>query len=59
MRLWGLTPPQWRELPEDDRDEMLEEHAAYCPSCGQLRSICSDPDAAVPAAVGVLRDRGA
>lgn len=43
MRLWGLTPPQWRALPEEDREEMLEEYAAYCPKCGNLRSVCSDP----------------
>lgn len=44
MRLWGLTPPQWRELPEVDRDLMLAESELVCPNCGNLRSVCSDPD---------------
>jgi hypothetical protein len=42
-RDWHLTPQQWRELPEDDRDLMLAEAELVCPSCGNLRSVCSDP----------------
>lgn len=41
MREWGLTPPQWRDLSDEDREEMLQESALVCPSCGNLRSVCS------------------
>lgn len=43
MREWGITPPQWRDLPDDDRELMLAESALVCPSCGNLRSFCSQP----------------
>ena len=46
MRLWGLTPPQWRALSDEDREEMLDEHHLVCPSCGNLRAVCSDPGVA-------------
>lgn len=43
MREWGLTPPLWRELSEADRDLMLAESALVCSSCGNLKSVCSQP----------------
>lgn len=43
MREWGLTPPQWRDLPDDDRELMLAESALVCSSCGNLKSFCSEP----------------
>jgi len=43
MREWGLTPPQWRDLDESDRDLILAESALVCPSCGNLKSVCSQP----------------
>lgn len=41
MREWGLTPPQWRELSDDDRDLMVAESELVCQSCGGLKSVCS------------------
>lgn len=41
MREWGLTPPQWRDLSEDDRDLMVAESALVCQQCGNLKSFCS------------------
>lgn len=43
MRRWGLTPPQWRDLPEDDRDLMTAEDALVCSDCGNLKSVCRQP----------------
>jgi hypothetical protein len=43
MREWGLTPPQWRDLPEDDRELMLAESALVCQQCGSLKSVCGTP----------------
>jgi hypothetical protein len=43
MREWGLTPPQWRDLSEDDRDLLLAESALVCQQCGSLKSVCSTP----------------
>jgi hypothetical protein len=43
-RDWGLTPSQFRALPDEDRDLMLAEKELVCPSCGNLRSLCSDPN---------------
>lgn len=45
MRDWGLTPTAWRALDEGDRDLLLAESEMVCPSCGNLRSVCSAPDA--------------
>lgn len=44
-KAWGLTPSQFRELPESDQDEMLAHFRDICPACGNLRSTCSDPEA--------------
>lgn len=41
MREWGLTPPQWRDLPDADRDLMVAESELVCQSCGGLKSVCS------------------
>lgn len=46
MRRWGLVPEQWRNLSDDDRETMVAEYELVCQSCGNLRSVCSDP--AVP-----------
>lgn len=43
MQAWHVTPAQWRELDDEDRDLMLAHHDLICPDCGNLRSICSDP----------------
>lgn len=39
-----MTPGQFRALPEDEQTEILEFERLLCPSCGNLRSVCSNPD---------------
>jgi hypothetical protein len=58
MREWGLTPPQWRDLPEDDRDLLLAESALVCPSCGNLRRCAAKRAATGTRSGRVLRHRG-
>ena len=41
---WGLTPPAFRALSDDDQAEMIAYVVDICPSCGNLKSVCSDPD---------------
>lgn len=38
-----MTLGALRALPEDERDEMFAAYSLIC-SCGNLRSVCSDPD---------------
>ena len=45
-RFWGLTPGQFRDLSDDEQDEMTAYMTDVCPSCGNLRSVCSDPERA-------------
>lgn len=44
MQAWHITPAQWRELDDADRDLMIAHHDLVCSSCGNLRSVCSDPN---------------
>jgi hypothetical protein len=43
---WRLTPEAFRALPDAEQDEMTAYVIEVCPDCGQLRSICSDPNVA-------------
>lgn len=45
-RSWGYTLQAWRDLPDADRDLLLEHERLVCRSCGNLRSVCSNPDVA-------------
>lgn len=38
-----MTPSQFSALPAEDRELMLAEDELVC-SCGNLRSVCSDPE---------------
>lgn len=38
-----MTPSQFSALPAEDRELMLAEDELVC-SCGNLKSVCSDPD---------------
>jgi hypothetical protein len=38
------TREAWLAAPEEHRDELMAEDALVCPSCGNLRSVCSRPD---------------
>jgi hypothetical protein len=39
-----MSPGQFRALPEDEQQEILDYQREVCPSCGNLRSVCEDPD---------------
>ena len=39
-----MAPSQFDALPEDDRELMIAEDELVCPSCGSLKSVCSDPE---------------
>lgn len=41
-----MTPAVFRDLSDDERDELVAHHVAVCPSCGNLRSVCGDPETA-------------
>lgn len=41
-----MSLQEFRAQPEDDRDLMLAEHDLVCPSCGNLRELCSRYDVA-------------
>ena len=43
-RKWGMAPSQFDALPDEDRQLMLAEDELVCPSCGNLRSVCEDPE---------------
>lgn len=34
----------WRDAPEEDRELLIEYERQVCPSCGNLREVCSDPE---------------
>ncbi|GEB17220.1 hypothetical protein GUY44_11910 [Pimelobacter simplex] len=42
-KAWGYRLDEWRALPDDDRDLLTSFERDVCPSCGNLRSTCSDP----------------
>lgn len=42
--MWGYRLHEWRELPDEDRDLLLAYEALVCSRCGNLKSVCSDPD---------------
>lgn len=39
-----MLPEEFRALPEDQQDEMTEYVFEVCPDCGNLRSVCSNPE---------------
>lgn len=39
-----MTPSAFRSLSDDDQAEMIAYITEICPSCGNLRSVCSDPE---------------
>lgn len=39
-----MTPSAFRALSEDDQAEMIAYVTEVCPSCGNLRSVCSNPE---------------
>lgn len=41
-----MTPGQFRALSEDEQAEILAFEQELCPACGNLRSVCSDPERA-------------
>lgn len=43
-RRWRLTPSQFDALPAEDRELMLAEDELVCERCGNLRSVCGDPE---------------
>ncbi|MFT3871064.1 MAG: hypothetical protein QM714_00225 [Nocardioides sp.] len=43
-KAWGYGIEEWEALPDEKRDELLEYERQICPRCGNLRSVCSNPD---------------
>lgn len=41
-----MTPSSFRALDEADQAEMIAYVTEVCPSCGNLRSVCSNPEQA-------------
>lgn len=39
-----MLPEDFRALPDDQQDELTEYALEVCPDCGNLRSVCSDPE---------------
>ena len=39
-----MSPGQFRALPERERAEILAYERLVCSKCGNLRSVCSDPE---------------
>lgn len=41
---WRLTPEEFRAKSESEQDEMTALLTEVCGSCGNLKSVCSDPE---------------
>lgn len=41
---WGYRLDSWRALSDEDRDLLLAYEALVCSRCGNLTSVCSDPN---------------
>lgn len=39
-----MSPSAFRALPESDQDEMIAYVTEICRDCGNLKSVCSDPE---------------